>query len=172
MSKIKILLIFLFILTVSLVYFCFNPIVIDNRNYNISYINQYLVFEENVKILKNIDFSKKEIKAILLIKDDINLSNKIKKGKVLVTNDIEIIKQIKNNWNFTKTNGDISTVENELFIYENEKLILRTFIVLDDSVDSNINGIQNTELGWLSSNYDIIEQCSKFKRVYFPIILL
>lgn len=169
----KPILILLFFFVISIiVYFFFNPIIIDN-NYNIKQENQDLIENKTVKILNNLNFSNiNTYKAILYIKDRVDLSSNIQDGKILKTDDIETIKQIKDNWEFNYLNRDIATVENELLIYENDSLIYRTYIVLDKSKNSNLLGIQNSEYGWLSSNTDILEQCSKFKRVYFPIIFL
>jgi len=168
MLKIKLSILLIAVIVLS--YFCFNPIIFNNEDRQ-DYASQYSIKEGKVKILKDLDFTKNEYKALLIIRDKIDLSDKIK-GTVLETEDITILKSIQKEWKFTKTNGDLATVENELLIYENETILFRTGIVLDQKKNSNLQGLQNSDMGWLRSNTDLIEQCSRFERVYFPLCFL
>lgn len=168
MSKTKLSVLLIAVIILS--YFCLNPIIIDNKDRQ-EYAFQYSIKEGKVKILKDLDFTKNKYKALLIIRDKIDLSDKIK-GTVLETEDVDVLKEIQKEWKFTKTNGDLATVENELLIYENETILFRTGIVLDQRKNRNLQGLQNSDMGWLSANTDLTKQCSRFERVYFPLFFL
>lgn len=162
---------FLLIAVVAvIVYFCFNPIIIDTDETG-EYASQYTIDKDNVAILKGLDFTKNNYRALLIIRDKIDLSDEIR-GSILETKNNAVLKEIQSEWKFTKTNGDMATVENELLVYEGDKIIFRSGIVLDDSKNSNLQGLQNSDMGWLKSTTDLTRQCKKFERVYFPLVFL
>ena len=146
------------------------PIIINNHENQVLYLDK----EDNEKFnpLKNINFESGRNKVLLLFTlDDINeLPQEITKRKVLICSDNEVLEQLKNNFTFEFSGGDMSTVTSEIVVFREGKLVLKTNFVLDN----NTIGIQDEKTGWAKAvnSKDLYNIFSKFKpyRNFFLIL--
>lgn len=127
-----------------LFYFFACPVVISNSQKELVNIKDTTLTHFNP--LENIDFTNGNNVAYLHIaKSDIEeLPKGIAKSKILECRSNKILQDIQRDFVFTKSNGDMATCESEILIYKEEKLVLRSSIVLTDSVI----GLQNSKFGW------------------------
>ena len=89
-------------------------------------------------------------------------------GKYLHTTNINTIKKIRD-LSFEYTGGDMATVENEIIFYKNNKMVFRSYIVLD----KNITGFQSSDFGWIRENgTNMILIIAEFNRTFIPIVYL
>ena len=63
---------------------------------------------------------------------------------VLVCTDAEVLQQLKDNFSFEISGGDLTTLESELWVYSHDTLVLMTNI----DINPNHVGIQNERTGW------------------------
>lgn len=126
---------------------------------------------DELNLFSKFDFTKDKWKAYLIISSDdfSNLNPLIKKRTCLKTTDRHLLEEMKKSWRFKVTEGDIATVESELFLFKNNKLVFRTGIVLDKDVQR----LQNEEYGELVpvNSSAIINSCKQFKKVYWPVVV-
>ncbi|MBB4805900.1 hypothetical protein HNP38_001172 [Chryseobacterium defluvii] len=150
-------------------YFIYRPIIIDQTEYSFKNQNSFTEKNDSIRLFNEIDFNKNDnFKAILIIKERINISKEIPLGQVFKCSDKELIKKLST-INFRYTGADIATVENEIIIYKNDKVIFRSGIVTD--VDKE--GLQNSEFGWIiTRNGNLTKILNKFNRNFSPIIFL
>lgn len=149
-------------------YLAINPLIIDTTTEfeNPSVTN--LKKGDTIKVLNSINLTDGNYKAILLVREQVNLSKYISKGKILVSEDRNVLKQIQDKWIFLYNEVDQVTVENEFLLYKNNILIFRCGIVLD----KNIQGLQDIKFGWITSIEDVSICFKDFHRLYTPIVLL
>jgi hypothetical protein len=123
-------------------------------------------------ILEGLDFTKGDWCAYVIISnnDDMDLSKELPRGKILVTRDQSTLCVIKDSISYRSTGGDETTVENELIICRDSKVVFRSKIVLDEF---NL-GFQSQEFGFVKPDNPqrFIDSFSKFERVYFPFLIL
>lgn len=98
--------------------------------------------------------------------DDIYSDQKILNGKVFKCSDINVLIGLKNNFNFTYTGSDIATANSRIYVYQNDKLVFSSSIVLEEG----IFGLQSSNFGWVKKN-ELIPYFKKFKRVYLPLVV-
>lgn len=118
-----------------------------------------IVFNDNTQVLplvkldsdifnplEGINLDSGENKVILLLSTDdiIELPSSIYKRKVLVCSDNSILNQLQNNFVFRISGGDVATVQSQIIVFKNNKIILKTNFVFN----KNFIGIQNEKLGW------------------------
>ena len=125
---------------------------------------------EMVSPLKNFTFEKGNWTAYIIISndDESNLSEKMPQGKIFKTTDKILLREMQNEWKFTFTGGDIATVTSYITIYQNENKVFESGIILDKSSQ----GLQSRQFGYLADTDKLLKSCSKFKKVYFPLVIL
>jgi hypothetical protein len=168
MKRIGMILLFVGFIILIFLYATHNPFVICLSKDMDKYSFNELKKGDTVRVLNSFDFTKGGFKAILVIKERYDLSAYIPKGKILITHDINVLEQMQKKWIFIYTETDLATVENEFILYQNNEIVFKSGIVLDE----NIQGLQNSKLGWIISINDLSVYCGKFKRVYLPLIFL
>ena len=100
--------------------------------------------ETVINPLKDVDMS--DAKAFLIFSPD-DWSKRpegMPARRVLVCTDAEVLQQLKDNFSFEISGGDMATTESELWVYSHDTLKLMTHIV----VEQNQIGIQNELIGW------------------------
>jgi hypothetical protein len=146
--KFFIVLTFIIVFFVALViplFFTYDfPIVFEDEQLEMVNINSSEQFTFNP--LENIDFaSGNNIAYLLFERTDINeLPKAMSRNKLFECSDNEILQNLKRDFIFRKSGGDMATCESEILIYKEEKLVLRSAIVLTDS----LVGLQNSKFGW------------------------
>lgn len=146
------------------------PFILNNHGEQVLYYEKSV--NETFNPLKNIDFSSGKNEVLLLFSlDDIKeLPQEITKRKVLICSDNEVLEQLKNNFTFEFSGGDMSTVTSEIVVFREGKLVLKTNFVLDN----NTIGIQNEKTGWAKAvnSKELYNIFSKFKpyRNFFLIL--
>lgn len=141
------------------------PIVLNNEN-------QILVFEQinnqRFNPLENVVLNSGKNKILLLFTfDDINeLPKGISKRKVLVCYDNEILKQLKDNFNFEISGGDMATVTSEIIVFKDDKVVLKTNFILE----KNSIGIQSQKTGWAKATntkelYKLFSQFKPYRKI-------
>lgn len=139
------------------------------------YTEKLIEFKQSDTInpLASLDLSKGKWKAYLVLsKDDYNDLNSslTRRTNVLKTSNIEVLKMMQKKWLFKYTSGDMATVESNFYLFNGEKLVFVSGIILDEQKV----GLQNKEFGWLEpiNRDEILNDFKEFKRVYWPIIFL
>lgn len=108
---------------------------------------------------------------IVLSRSDFgNLSPFITKAKCLKTTDIRVLQKMKTEWNFIYKEADVATVESSIYVFNDNKLVFESAIVLD----KDRQGLQNPTYGWIEpvKPNALIESCKEFKKVHWPIVFL
>ena len=146
---IKILLIVTMLFIVSIL--IFHPVVIDIAASTFDESVANVGRRKNVKISDMVNIDKDKACAYLVINERYEMSEDFPFGRILKCDDPRIIADIVNT-SFMVTGHDMTTVENEIFIYENDVLKFRSEIVLDEGQV----GLQGTGYGWI--------YCSDYKR--------
>jgi len=72
------------------------------------------------------------------------MSNDIVFGLIFKSSNKDVVNKLKS-LNFKNTGADVATVENEIIIYKNDKIVFSSGIVLD----KNKERLQNSEFGWI-----------------------
>jgi hypothetical protein len=96
--------------------------------------------------LEKADFNSGKISCYLAIsKNDISsLPQSMTRYKIFKCTDQEILQALKESFQFKRTGGDMATCESSVFIYNGDRLLLHTSLILTDS----IVGIQSRSIGW------------------------
>ncbi|WP_408043734.1 hypothetical protein [Tenacibaculum litopenaei] len=112
-------------------------------------VNNYDVNELVFNPIDDVSFSLGKNKAFLFLdKNDLEkLPKGMKKAKMLECKDDKLLNELKESFNFRKTDGDMSTCESKLLIYEGGDLVFKASIVLTD----NIIGFQSSLSGWVEA---------------------
>lgn len=100
--------------------------------------------ETVVNPLKGIDVS--DAKAFLILSSD-DWSERpegMHARHVLVCSDAKVLQQLKANFSFEISSGDLCTAESELWVYSHDTLVMMTNI----DINPNHVGIQNERTGW------------------------
>lgn len=100
--------------------------------------------ETVINPLKDIDVTDAKAFLILSLDDWSELPEGMPARRVLVCTDAAVLQQLKDNFSFEISGGDMATVESELWVYCHDTLKLMTNIV----IEQNIIGIQNELTGW------------------------
>lgn len=120
--------------------------------------------------LKDIDVT--DAKAFLILtSDDWNERPEGMPARhVLVCTDAEVLRQLKDNFSFEISGGDMATVESELWVYSHDTLVLMT------NIDINLNhvGIQNERTGWAEAvnKEALCRLFARFRPYHAPILSL
>jgi hypothetical protein len=98
------------------------------------------------------------------------LPKNVRQHQFLKCNDSTVLQAIKENFLFGGQGGDMATCESEMYVYDGEKLIFHSTIVITDSVI----GIQNSKSGWAEAlRKEHLEKAfSEFKPVRKPLVWL
>lgn len=105
---------------------------------------------------------------IVLKNGDIKqLPEHIVKANYLSTTDSDLLNNIKNQWNFNCTDGDMATVSSKIVLLKNNEIVFESGIVINNA----LQGLQSQNFGWVESDI-LIKDLKKFKRSYSPIIFL
>ncbi len=122
--------------------------------------------------INDLDFSTGNNVAYLLFsKEDIKeLPEQMSKYKILECSDNKTLQNLKSNFWFEKTNGDMATCESKIYLYKNDELVFHTSIVLTN----NSVGIQSIKTGWANASDEekLKDIFLKFKPVKRPIVNL
>ena len=120
--------------------------------------------------LKDIDVT--DAKAFLILSSD-DWSGRpegMPARRVLVCTDTKVLQQLKDNFSFEISGGDMATVESELWVYCHDTLVLMTNI----DINPNNIGIQNELTGWAEAmNKEAL--CllfARFRPYHAPILSL
>lgn len=100
--------------------------------------------ETVVNPLKDVDMNDAKVFLILASDDWSERPEGMPARHVLVCTDAEVLQQLKDNFSFEISGGDMATVESELWVYSHDTLKLMTNIV----IEQNRIGIQNELTGW------------------------
>jgi len=100
--------------------------------------------ETVVNPLKDVDMNDAKVFLILASDDWSERPEGMPSRRVLVCTDAAVLQQLKDNFSFEISGGDIATAESELWVYSHDTLKLMTNIV----IEQNIIGIQNELTGW------------------------
>jgi hypothetical protein len=100
--------------------------------------------ETVINPLKDVDMNDAKAFLILSLDDWSELPEGMPARRVLVCTDEEVLQQLKDNFSFEISGGDMSTAESELWVYSHDTLKLMTNIV----IEQNRIGIQNELTGW------------------------
>lgn len=171
MKNLKSLLI-VFVLSI-ITYLFFNPILVFINAENESYSTKKEYEKGDViTVLDSCNFNEGNWVVYLIVnkEDSDSISAKIPKGKILKTENIELLKNMKKNWLFKYSGGDLSTVQSQIRFYQNNTLIFSSNIVLDKDFEA----LQNTDFGCVYpvENNVIVKYCMQFERVFLPFVLL
>ncbi|CAL2087075.1 hypothetical protein [Tenacibaculum sp. 190524A02b] len=166
----KILSIFIGVIVIIFVitYFTGYSLVFDFNTRNIN--NNIICSNGTVSPFKNFDFNSDDnwkMYIVLKNRDTLELPENIEKANYLSTSDIDLLNNIKNNWNFNCTDGDMATVESKVVLLKNNEIVFESGIVINNTTQ----GLQSKNFGWVKSN-KLSEDLKKFKRSYSPIIFL
>lgn len=161
----------LLILIVTVIYFFYNPIVIqlkgfENSSKSTFKPNQIFKLKEilNLKDVKN-----STIYIVLNSEERKHFSLKVPKWKILKTQNTTLVKELFN-CKFRYTNSDVSTVQSMIYVYSGNKLVFESEI----SLEENHFGLQNTYTGWVSpiNNNELLTLVSKFDRYNLPLLII
>lgn len=123
-------------------------------------------------VFDKMDFEKGNWKAYLIIapEDFKYLNNDIPKATCFSTSDKEVLKNMQKQWKFRYTKGEISDVNSKILIYQNNKLVFKSGIVLDNYHE----GLQCQTFGWLQpiDPFALSKACKQFERIYWPIVVI
>jgi hypothetical protein len=119
-----------------LAFFCFNPIVIANWDFE----NRNITGQD--KFFRNFDFKQGKWKCYLINNDNDVCSLVLNNGKVLETSDINILIRLQD-VNFLYQRNDIATIESQIYLYRDNELIFCASIWLGE----NRAGLQTREFG-------------------------
>ena len=145
--------------------------VVNNDRLNASV--QKAVPGKDINLFANCDFSKGNWSAYLVIapEDFDDLDPLISKRVCLKTDNIALLKQMQKNWIFKyNKDGDMATVNSVFYLVHNGVVVFESGIVLD----KNNQGLQNAVYGWMRpvDGSAMIGACSRFKKVYWPVVVL
>lgn len=167
----KYLKIIVFVILLSIIYFSFNPIVLDysESSLNLAEINFEKGDEFTLNDLLKID-NQPDLKAYLIINEEDGniIDSEGVKNNVLVTSDKKIISNLFNE-KFIYTDKDVSTIQSKIILCSENKVIFKSAILISDKK----NGIQNKYTGWSEFNNfnNFKEYYNQFKEYYLPIIV-
>ena len=125
-----------------------------------------------VKPFKNLFLSDGNWKAYIVFDktDLIELPQGIARATCIKTEDKSVIQEMKDTWHFIYKEGDIATAESSIYIFHDNELVFESAIVISE----NSQGLQSRSYGWMKPvrKNVICESCKKFKRVYWPVVVL
>ena len=120
--------------------------------------------------LKDVDMNDAKAFLILSLDDWSELPEGMPARRVLVCTDEEVLQQLKDNFLFEISCGDMATAESELWVYSHDTLKLMTNIV----IEQNRIGIQNELTGWAEAvnQEQLCRLFSQFKPYRWPRLVL
>ena len=126
--------------------------------------------ETVVNPLEDVDVNDAKAFLILASDDWSELPDGMHARHVLVCTDAEVLQQLKNNFSFEISGGDLATAESELWVYSHDTLVLMTNI----DINPNHVGIQNERTGWAEAvNKDqLCHLFTQFKPYRWPVVAL
>ena len=126
--------------------------------------------ETVVNPLEDIDMNDAKAFLILASDDWSERPEGMPARHVLVCTDAEVLQQLKNNFSFEISGGDLATVESELWVYSHDTLKLMTNIV----IEQNQIGIQNEQTGWAEAvnKEQLCHIFTQFKPYRWPVVAL
>jgi hypothetical protein len=145
MKKIIIISLTVFVIVLASLYFLFDFPIILNGNQKESLIESDTA--DNIfNPIKSIDFNTGNNRVYLYFgnADIAELPKKMIKSKLFECSNNEILQDLKRDFIFKKSGGDMSTCESKLLVYKNDKLVFCSSFVLTD----NVIGLQNSLAGW------------------------
>lgn len=152
----------------SLVLIIGYPVVL-NISPDIRHSTETYIKGQSINPLKDFDFNSGKWSAYLLMSNE---DYKFIKGNLigskLVTNDISILNRLKNECEFTYTDGDIATVTSSFVLYKDGYKVFETGIVLEKSVQ----GLQNQDYGWITTKHNLINVFNRFDKIKNPLLIL
>jgi len=126
--------------------------------------------ETVVNPLKDVDMNDAKVFLILASDDWSERPEGMPARHVLVCTDAEVLQQLKDNFSFEISGGDMATVESELWVYCHDTLKLMTNIV----IEQNQIGIQNELTGWADAvnKEQLCRVFTQFKPYRWPRLVL
>lgn len=127
------------------------------------------VDETVVNPLKDIDV--KDAKAFLILSPDDwrERPEGMPSRCVLVCTDTDVLQQLKDNFSFEVSSGDMATLESELWLYSHDTLVLKTNI----DINPNHVGIQSEMTGWAEAvdKEPLCRLLARFKPYRAPVFI-
>jgi hypothetical protein len=166
--KLKMILILLLVIIISsILYFAdFFPVILISKK---TTLPKNFVLKGKFNPIENLDLNKKTVAYLVFSQDDLNsLPKKMRRSKVLICKDNTILTKIKSIFFFSKLEGDMSTCESQIIIYNDGKKILQSGIL----ISKNLLGLQNEITGWCESRHRpvLTNLFSEFK-VYKSVLI-
>ncbi len=126
--------------------------------------------ETVVNPLKDVDMNDAKAFLILASDDWSERPEGMPARHVLGCTDAEVLQQLKDNFSFEISGGDLATVESELWVYSHDTLVLMTNIV----IEQNHIGIQNERTGWAEAvnKEQLCRLFAQFKPYRWPVVAL
>lgn len=137
------------------------------------------VFPAKLSLQKGQIFTLREIlnpksgvlKAYVIVKEEDRgrLSRQIRDRKILKTTDQFVINDLLD-LKFKYKDADVATLESKMVIYLDNEIVFAGSI----SLDSTAMGIQNSYLGWVSSedNVKFSKVLGRFNNYYIPVLII
>jgi hypothetical protein len=127
---------------------------------------------ETFSPLKSFDFDSGDWTVYLCLSHDDfpELHPSVTRAIGFKSTDIDLLKKAQESWRFTYSGGDMATVTSEIYFVRDGKLVFKTGIVIDKSIE----GLQSQEFGWVEpkAKNAITDFVKQFERVYWPIVFL
>ncbi|WP_299108948.1 hypothetical protein [uncultured Tenacibaculum sp.] len=154
-------------------YLCFNPLVVFvKEEINLFLIEKKYKKGDTIKVLDRLNFNEGHWVAYLVInmEDSKDIDNRIPIGKILKTENLTLLKEMKRNWMFKYTGGDLATVQSQIRFYKDDKFIFGSNIVLDRTFEA----LHNTSFGCVYPIEEgiVVKYCMQFERVFYPFVIL
>ena len=127
------------------------------------------VDETVINPLKDIDVNDANAFLILSSDDWRERPEGMPARRVLVCTDADVLQQLKDNFSFEISDGDMATVESEFWVYSHDTLVLKTNIV----INPNYVGIQNEMTGWAEAvdKESLCRLLARFKPYRAPVFI-
>ncbi len=149
-------------------YFIKFPVIIDRCNDHRNSAFNSMKKGDKFRLSDKVKFlEEKKYTMVLMILDHDDVPDNFPFGKIFTTSDQDLVKNFLN-VEFIYTNADVATIESEIFVYENDKCILRSAITL------NKEGLQNFNFGWIvpAERGVLSSLTKKFNSNYSPVVIL
>lgn len=154
-------------------YLCFNPIIFYGKEAReSSLIKKKYKKGDTIKVLDRLNFNEGHWVAYLVInkEDSKDIDNRIPTGKILKTESLTLLKEMKRNWMFKYTGGDLATVQSQIRFYKDDEFVFVSNIVLDRTFEA----LQNTSFGCVYPIEEgiMVKYYMQFERVFYPFVIL
>ncbi len=162
------------LLSTFLAIMMYSPLVIDLTSEFEYSLPSYIIKpapQKKVNPISNYEFNHTTKIYIYLERfDRSSVPDGIENTTFFVCEDKEIIKEFQEKFVFRPVQADVRKSESYIYIYQNDKLVFKSALVLKN----NLVGIQNekNEFVEIDNQTEFVNVLAKFERSYFPFWLL